>query len=86
MIVRLKNMRAEPRILRGVDQLRFADRRDHALGRRGVEHLVVARGEQPVAKAHRFEALARIVPRENVKDVKCAHHSDSLYVLHALHT
>ena len=76
---------AQPRVLRGVDQFRFADGRHHAFGRAGIEHLVVAGSEQPVPQAHGFEAFAGIVAREDVEDVKRAHEPNSLYVLHALH-
>ena len=64
---------AEARVLRGVDQLGLADRGDHALGRRRVEHPVVARGKQPIAQGHGFESFPRIVAGEDVKDVERAH-------------
>src|SRR5690348_13309411 len=61
---------AEPWILCGVDQLLFADGGDHALGWRGIEHLVVARGQQPVAQTHGFQLFARIIAVEQIKDVE----------------
>ncbi len=67
----------EPAVLRGIHKFGFADRGHHALRRARIEHLVVARREQPVSQAHGFEALAGIVPRKDIEDVKCAHHSNS---------
>ncbi len=64
---------AKARILRGVHELRLTDGRYHAFGGRCIEHLVVACREQPVAQAHRFEALARVIAGEDVEDVKRTH-------------
>src|ERR1700679_545177 len=75
---------AEARILGGVDQVGLADRRHHPLGGAGVEHLVVAGGQQPVPQAHRFESLAGIVAAEDVEYIKRAHRSRLLLRQHAL--
>jgi hypothetical protein len=65
----------EPGILRGIDQFLFADGGDHALGRRRVEHLVVARCEEPIAQAHRFQLLARVVAVEQIEYVEITHYT-----------
>ena len=66
---------AEAAVLSSVDQFGFADRGHHALRRGCVEHLVVPRGEEPVAQAHRFKALARVIAGEDIEDVQRTHRS-----------
>ncbi len=63
----------QARVLRRVDQLLLADGRDHALGGRGVKHLVVARGQEPIPQAHGFQLFARIVAVEQVEDIEITH-------------
>src|SRR5215471_419746 len=63
----------ETGILRCVHEVRLADRGDDPFGRRRIEHLVVARGQQPITQRHRLITLARIIPGENIEHIKRAH-------------
>ena len=60
---------AQARVLRGVDQLRLADRRDHPLGGGGVHHRVVAAPEQVILQQHLVDLRAVILLREPGEDV-----------------
>jgi hypothetical protein len=63
----------EPGVLGRIDELLLADGRDHPLRWRSVEHLVVARGQQPIAQTHGFQLLSRVVAVEQIEDVQVTH-------------
>ena len=55
-------------VLGGVDQIRLADRRDHALGRRRVHRRIFSAGEEVVLQAHLLLLFAFVELREDVED------------------
>ncbi len=60
----------KPRVFRRIDKFRLADRLDHALGRRRVKHLIVARCEQIIPEAHGLLFDFGIVLRKYVEDIE----------------
>ena len=60
----------QPRIAGRVNELRFADGRDHPLCGRRIHHGIVAGRQQIVPQGHALELLTRIGPRERIKDIQ----------------
>ena len=65
---------AEPRVLRGIDQLRLADRRQDALGGGGVHHRIFAAAFQIIRQRHFRLAAGFVGLRESGEEVGLRKH------------